>query len=52
MLYGAKGPRLYDPSSKYKIGGSTRKSSEKLVNYTQKPNFVKTQSNSWLDKYK
>jgi len=34
-----------------KTGGSTRKSGKKLVNYTQKPNFVKTQSNSWLDKY-
>ena len=45
--------KLINPSvEQKKAGGSTRKSGKKLVNYTQKPNFVKTQSTSWLDKYK
>jgi|694.fasta_scaffold01243_20 hypothetical protein len=43
---------LADQVEDYKKGGSPRKSPEKLVNYSQNHNFVKTQSNSWLDKYK
>jgi len=44
--------KLINPSvEQKKAGGSTRKSDKKLVNYSQNPNFVKTQSTSWLDKY-
>lgn len=39
------------PANQKKMGGASRKSGEKLVNYSQKPNFVKTQSTNWLDKY-
>lgn len=35
-----------------KLGGISRKSAEKVVNYNQNPNFVKTQNSNWLDKYK
>lgn len=45
-------PAAINSRKAFKKGGSPRKSSKKLVNYSQNHNFVKTQSNSWLDKYK
>ncbi len=45
-------PAAISSRKAFKKGGSPRKSSKKLVNYSQNHNFVKTQSNSWLDKYK
>ena len=46
------GYQMFQQIQPNKYGGSSRKSPKKLVNYSQKPNFVKTQSNSWLDKYR
>ena len=46
------GYQMFQQIQPNKYGGTPRKSGKKLVNYTQKPNFVKTQSTSWLDKYK